>query len=82
MYKVGKPQNIQPFFLFKTLNQGFFAAVTGYQFYEATDLKIDAMTFAKAAEKVGKLLGNGFATQGDPNYYKKIYQEFIDETGY
>ena len=54
LYKVGKDHNIQPYFLFKMLDQGFFAAMTGYQLYRATDLKNDAMTFAKAAEKFGK----------------------------
>ena len=58
------------------LDQGFNAATTGYQFYKTTDLKIDAMSFAKAAEKFGKFVGDAVVTRGKPNYWKEIYQNY------
>ena len=64
------------------LDQGFGAATTGYQMYKDTDLKNDAMTFAKAAEKFGKRLGNEIVTRGNSGSYKQIYQELIDKAGY
>ena len=57
LYKVGKDKKIQPFFLWRMLDQGFGAATTGYQLYKSTDLNIDAMNFSKAAEKFGNILG-------------------------
>jgi hypothetical protein len=50
--------------------------------YKAADLKIDAMNFAKAAEKFGKILGNEIVTRGNPNKYKKIYKDLVDKKGY
>ena len=66
------------------LEQGFSAAVFGYQVYKAPDLKIDAMNFAKAAEKFGKILGNEIVTLGNPNgyNYEKIYKDLVDKKGY
>ena len=64
------------------LEQGFSAAVFGYAMYEAADLKIDAMNFAKAAEKFGNILGNDVVTQGNSFSYKQIYQDVIDKAGY
>ena len=58
------------------VDQGFGAAIAGYQLYKTTDLKIDAMTFAKTAEKFGKILGNDSVTGGKPNYWKEIYENF------
>ena len=82
LYKIGKDRNIQPYFLFRMLDKGFDAATTGYQLYKATDLKIDAMTFAKEAEMFGKILGNDIGTQGIPNFYEKVYRAVIDKAGY
>ena len=82
LYKIGKVQNIQPYFLFMMLNKGFYAAGTGYQLFQATDLKDDAMTFAKAAEKFGNILGNDFVTQGNSFSYKQTYRKRIDKAGY
>ena len=82
LYDVGKSQNIQPYYLYTMLYQGFFAAVFGYQMYKSDDLKIDAMNFAKAAEKFGKILGNEIVTGGNPNFYKEIYKNFVDKEGY
>ena len=48
----------------------------------ATDLKDDAMKFAKAAEKFGKILGNDVVTQGNAFSYKQIYQDVVDKAGY
>jgi hypothetical protein len=73
LYKVGKVQKIQPHALFLMLDQGFNAATTGYQFYETTDLKIDAMKFAKAAEKFGKFLGHDYVSLGNSFSYKQVY---------
>ena len=53
LYKLGKDQNIQPFFLWRMLDKGFFAATTAHLLYMTNDLKTDAMTFAKAAENLG-----------------------------
>ena len=82
LYKVGKSQNIQPYFLYLMLEQGFYAAVFGFQMYKAADLKIDAMNFAKTAEKCGKILGNEIVTLGNPNRYKKAYKDLVDKQGY
>ena len=82
LYKVGKDQKVQPLGLFRMLDQGFYAATTGYQLYKATDLKIDAMNFAKTADKFGKILGNDIVTKGNSVSYKQKYQERIDKAGY
>jgi len=82
LYKVGREQNIQPYFLWIMLDKGFGAATAGYQFYKAADLKIDAMTFAKAAEKFGNILGNDIVTRGNSFSYKQRYQDVIDKAGY
>ena len=82
LYNVGKSQNIQPYSLYLILHRGFLAAAFGYQMYKADDLKIDAMNFAKTAEKFGKFLGNEIVTQGNPNFYKKIYKDLVDKKGY
>jgi len=82
LYNVGKSQNIQPYSLYLILHRGFLAAAFGYQMYKADDLKIDAMNFAKTAEKFGKILGNEIVTQGNPNFYKKIYKDLVDKKGY
>ena len=79
LYKVGKDQNIQPYFLFKMLDEGFKAATLGYMIYEDNYLKIDAMNFAKAAEKFGKILGYEIVNGGN---YKQTYQDVIDKAGY
>ena len=75
LYKVGKEQNIQPLFLFVMVRKGFHAASIGYQLYKTTDLKNDAMSFAKAAEKFGRILGNNIVTRGNTFSYKRIYQD-------
>ena len=82
LYKVGKDQNIQSYFLFKILDEGFNAATTGYLFYKDNDLKNDMESFAKAADKFGKFLGNEIVTLGNSVSYKQIYQDVIDKAGY
>jgi hypothetical protein len=82
LYKVGKDQNIQSYFLFKILDEGFNAATTGYLFYKDNDLKNDMESFAKAADKFGKILGNEIVTLGNSVSYKQIYQDVIDKAGY
>ena len=82
LYKVGKDQNIQPHVLFLMVDQGFGAAIAGYQLYKTTDLKIDAMTFAKTAEKFGKILGNDYVSLGNTFSYKQVYQDLVDKAGY
>ena len=64
------------------VDQGFGAAIAGYQLYKTTDLKIDAMTFAKTAEKFGKILGNDYVSLGNTFSYKQVYQDVIDKAGY
>ena len=64
------------------LDKGFDAATTGYQLYKATFLKNDAMTFAKAAEQFGKILGNEIITYGNSFSYQQTYQDLIDKAGY
>ena len=55
------------------LDKGFWAATNGYQLHKASDLKIDAVTFAKAAEKIEKILGYDVVTRGR---WKEIYQNY------
>ena len=77
LYKIGKTQKIQPYFLYVLLEQGAFdTARFGYQLYMDADLKMDAENFAKAAEKFGKFLGNAFVTGGKPNYWEEIYENY------
>ena len=82
LYQVGKVQKIQPISLFKILDRGFFTAVFGYQLYKTAELKMDAMNFAKAVEKFGKILGNDIVFPDNRNYYKHHYQNSIDKSGY
>ena len=82
LYKAGKGQNIQPHILFLTLDEGFGAAIVGYQLYKTTDLKIDVMTFAKTAEKFGKILGKDYVSIGNSFSYKQVYQDLVDKAGY
>ena len=51
LYKVGKTQKIQPYFLYNLIDQAFDTASFGYQLYKEADLKMDALNFAKASEK-------------------------------
>ena len=76
MYKVGKTQKIQPLVLYKLLDRAFEIASFGYQLYKDADLKMDAVNFAKAAEKFGKFVGDAVVTRGKPNYWKEIYQDY------
>ena len=76
LYRVGKPQKIQPFFLYNLLDRAFEIASFGYQLYKDADLKMDAVNFAKAAEKFGKFVGDAVVTRGKPNYWKEIYQNY------
>ena len=76
MYKLGKTQKIQPFFLYRLLDRAFETASLGYQLYKDADLKMDAVNFAKTSEKFGKYFGNAFVTRGKPNYWKEIYQNY------
>ena len=81
LYSIGKSksQNIQPYFLYKMLDQGFRTAISGFGWYRAADLKDDARAFAKAAEKFGKILGNDIANTEN---IKKVYTDLIDKAGY
>ena len=76
MYKVGKTQKIQPLVLYKLLDRAFEIASFGYQLYKDADLKMDAVDFAKAAEKFGKFVGDAVVTRGKPNYWQEIYQNY------
>ena len=76
MYTVGKTQKIQPLFLWRLLAQAFDTATLGYQLHKDADLKMCAVNFAKKSEKFGKFLGTAFVTQGKPNYWKEIYQNY------
>jgi len=76
MYKVGKTQKIKPYFLYNLLDQAFETATFGYQLYKDADLKMDAVDFAKAAEKFGKFVGDAIVTRGKPNYWQEIYQNY------
>ena len=76
MYNVGKTQKIKPYFLYNLLDRAFETATFGYQLYKDADLKMDAVTFAKAAEKFGKFVGDAVVTRGKPNYWKEIYQDY------
>ena len=85
MYKTGKDQNFHPYLLFILLSEGAFAAATvGYQLHKNADLKMEAVTFAKAAEKFGKFVGKAVANHGKPNFWKEIYEnyeEWLQRTG-
>ena len=78
LYKVGKTQKIQPYFLYKLLDEAFDTATLGYQLHKDAELKMDAVNFAKACEKFEKILGNAVVTltSGKPNYWKDIYQNY------
>ena len=76
MYKIGKDQKIQPISLYRFLDRAFDTATVGYQFYKDADLKMEAVAFAKAAEKFGKFVGEAVVTKGKPNYWKEIYENY------
>ena len=76
MYKIGKDQKIQPISLYRFLNRAFDTASFGYQLYKDADLKMEALAFAKAAEKFGKFVGNAVVSRGKPNYWKEIYENY------
>ena len=76
IYKVGKIQKIQPFFLYKIIERGFETAAFGYTLHKTIDLKVEAEKFAEAAEKIGHILGDNIVNLEDPNYWKKRYQNF------
>lgn len=45
---------------------------------------MEAVTFAKAAEKFGKFVGKAVANHGKPNFWKEIYEnyeEWLQRTG-
>ena len=54
----------------------FKAAVAGYYLYELSEFKSAAETFAKAAEKFGKLMGKQITASGHPDFWKQIYENF------
>ncbi len=74
--KVGKKQKVQPYSLFNLLNLAFDTASLGYQLHKDVDLKMEAVNFAKAAEKFGKFVGEAVVNQGKPNYWKEIYENY------
>ena len=76
IYKMGKTQKIKPYFLYNLLYRAFETATFGYLWYKDADLKMDAMNFAKAAEKFGKFVGDAVVFRGKPNYWKEIYQDY------
>ena len=76
LYKVGKTQKIQPYILYNLLDRAFEIASFGYQLYKDADLKMDAVNFAKAAEKFGKFVGEAVVTRGKPNYWREIYENY------
>ena len=76
MYKVGKVQNIQPLFLYRIVQRAFDTALFGYKLHKDADFKMEAVNFAKAADKFGNFLGKDFVNHGGPNFWKKICQNF------
>ena len=76
MYKIGKDQKIQPISLYRFLNCAFDTASFGYQLHKDADLKMEALAFAKVAEKFGKFVGEAVVTRGKPNYWKEIYENY------
>ena len=64
MYKVGKTQNIQSYFLYyKVLKRAFNTAKWGSIMYQANDLQMEAEILKKAMEKFGKILGQDVTLQ-------------------
>ena len=58
MYKIGKTEKIQDYFLYyKILKRACSTASYGYLFFQATDLKKEAEDLMKAMEKCGENLG-------------------------
>ena len=64
MYKVGKTQNIQSYFLYyKVLKRAFNSAKWGSVMYQADDLEMEAESLKKAMEQFGKILGQDVTLQ-------------------
>ena len=64
MYKVGKTQKIQNYFLYyKVLKRAFNTAKWGSIMYQADDLKMEAESLKKAMEQFGKILGQDVTLQ-------------------
>ena len=76
MYKDGKIKKIQPIFLYRLIERAFDTATFGYLLYKTTDLKMEAETFAKAADKFGKILGYEVVNENDSKRWKKRYKNF------
>jgi len=77
LYKDGKNNNFHPYLLFLLLSEGAFTAATvGYQLHKDADLKMEAVTLAKAAEKFGKSVGKALVNHGKPNFWKEIYENY------
>ena len=58
MYKIGKTEKIQDYFLYyKILKRAYNTASYGYLFFQATDLKKEAEDLMKAMKKCGENLG-------------------------
>ena len=58
MYSLGKIQKIHPCSLFDIVERAFYATSFGHYLHESTDLKGEAVKFAKALDKLSKILGN------------------------
>jgi hypothetical protein len=64
MYKVGKTQKIQNYFLYyKVLKRAFNTAKWGSIMYQADDLEMEAESLKKAMEQFGKILGQDVTLQ-------------------
>ena len=64
MYKVGKTQKIQNYFLYyKVLKRAFNTAKWGSIMYQADDLEMEAEGLKKAMEQFGKILGQDVTLQ-------------------
>lgn len=80
LYKLGKEKKSHPECLFKILELGYHAASFGYflsrnskQQELSEAFEIEAVNFAKTAEKFGKILGKEYV---EPEMWRKIHQNF------
>jgi len=77
LYTLGKKKKCHPEYLFKMVEWGYHQATFGYILSPDTKqretFEKEAVNFAKAAEKFGKILGKEYV---EPEFWRKFHQNF------
>jgi len=83
LYTLGKKKKCHPEYLFKMVEHGYHQASIGYVLSpnakQRETFEKEAVNFAKAAEKFGKILGKEYV---EPELWKKFHQNFRTMVNY